>query len=89
MNVVRPSALHTSCLNPQLMFLVLISIRGWVGHSAIVQLEGLSQWIILITPLGTEPATFQPVVQFLNQVCHHMPPVYMYVGSDKIVQKYW
>jgi len=73
MKVVRLSALCTSCLYTQEIFLLLFSVRGWVDPKAIVQPEGLCRRKILVTPSGIKSATLQHVVGCVNQLRHHVP----------------
>jgi hypothetical protein len=72
MKAVRLSALCTGWLTPQKVFLVLISVRGWVDPRVIVWPEGLCQWKISVI-LWKQPTLC------LNQLCQHVPPLYTWV----------
>jgi hypothetical protein len=61
-----------AAFNRQEISLVLISVRGWRDHMAIVRPEELSQRKIQMAPMGIDPATWKLLVQRLNQLCYRV-----------------
>jgi len=77
LNVLRFSPLGTGHLYPQEIFLVLISVRGWVD----LRKGGLGQWKIPMTPSGIKPATCRLIVQCLNKLRHRVPLMIIIIGK--------
>jgi hypothetical protein len=70
---LRLSVYAAAALYPTGIFLVLISVRGWVNLRAVVHQEGIGKLKNLTPSPGFEPATFRFVAYHLNQLRYCIP----------------
>ena len=86
-NMARLPAPGTGRFYPHEIFLVLISVRGWIDPRATVRPEGIYQRKIPITPSGIEPAAFWLVAQCLHQLPYRVPPPIKYIFKYECTDK--
>jgi hypothetical protein len=87
MKVIRLSAPCSDHLYPQEIFLVLISVRGWVNPRATVRPEGLYQWKMPMTPSEIEPATLRLVAHCFNQMRYRVPSTSSPLGPNILLNR--
>jgi hypothetical protein len=63
MKVLGCQPIAPAAFTTQEIFLVLISIRGWVNHKGHSASGRIGEWNIPITQSEIEPATFRLVVE--------------------------
>jgi hypothetical protein len=73
MKVVRLSALHTGRLYPQEIFLVLISVRGWVNPRAILWARRIMSKKNSNDTIGNQTRNLPVLAHCLNQLRHCIP----------------
>jgi hypothetical protein len=80
MKVTTLSAIRTSSLYPKKIFLVLISVRGWVDPRTVVRPEVLCQWKIPMTPSILVPYIFHYLLLLPTnaQLFHQSSRSYMF-----------
>ena len=72
---------------PQEIFLIHISVRGWVDPRTIVRPERLCQWKTTMILSGIETVTFRLVAQCLNQMRYFVPQHARWIQEVHFVAK--